>query len=266
LAPQGDKIAEVKPVLAQNDLTGCVRYPPPEHWPVIYERVEFPVLAAGIDGGRQCREELLVKGSADERAVKQVRINAGNDRLESGIYESTGKLTGVPLPNGKKSFHPYLRELLLAILSQILQEDISKDYMANAGLQVFCQDLSHPGFGLLLEQNPAYAVHANPVVVPRQRCQQGDYFIAVGLANLVKCRSAVFASAPRDYHFVFHEYALLSQIVGAVVNRVEPAQIHLGRVDAIDVPAVQLRQAAWLYVTVGPADVGAAPVAEMNGW
>jgi hypothetical protein len=66
------KITEIESVFAQNNLTGCVRYRPPEQGAVINERVEFSVLTTGIDSIRQRRKELLIIGFADECSVKQV--------------------------------------------------------------------------------------------------------------------------------------------------------------------------------------------------
>jgi hypothetical protein len=112
-------------------------------------------------------------------------------------------------------------EKTLAIHLDLLQKEIAKHYRAHSLLAVRGKRLAHlclvlvvvgafrdqnlvkrdPETGRLsLEQDAPYAVHADPVVVPRYRRQQGRNPSIGRPLNLAEGHAAVFAAAPGDQY------------------------------------------------------------------
>jgi hypothetical protein len=66
----GDKVAKIKPVIPDHRSPLLAWDGFHEIWPVVDERVEFAVLSAGVDGGREVREEFLVVYSAGKGSIE----------------------------------------------------------------------------------------------------------------------------------------------------------------------------------------------------
>src|SRR5260221_4024037 len=66
-----------------DDFTEGKSYRRAEHRSIENEGVELAVFSAGIDIGRQPREEVLIDHASDEGGIELSRIDANDGRLES---------------------------------------------------------------------------------------------------------------------------------------------------------------------------------------
>jgi len=78
------EVSKHKPV-ARYDFSHFDRQIVSEHWACVDERVELPVLAAGIDLWRQIREQLLIKFPADEFRCQASGVNTSEFRMHAGF-------------------------------------------------------------------------------------------------------------------------------------------------------------------------------------
>ncbi len=101
--------------------------------------MEFSVFATWINIGRKLGQELLVKDSADKFFAQDIRINTGGYCLESQTYEGSGKFCGISFPERKDRSHFHSRQILLTVLSDILQSDIPKGHSRYSLLAAACQ-------------------------------------------------------------------------------------------------------------------------------
>ena len=66
--------------------------------------MEFAVLAAGVDGGRQLLEQLQIEAPPREAGIQAARVHAAQARLQSPLEHLPGELRGGALPEGKDGF------------------------------------------------------------------------------------------------------------------------------------------------------------------
>src|ERR1700722_14550767 len=86
-----------------------------QHRTCIHERVEFPILAARIDLGRQIRQELLIEIPASELRRKRFAVNAREFRTHAGIDHADGKFLRRYAPHRENWLQSGIFQLLLAV-------------------------------------------------------------------------------------------------------------------------------------------------------
>src|SRR6266566_1283029 len=175
-----------------------------EDWTVKNKSVKFAVFAAGIDAGRQIREERFIEFTPGEAAIENLGIHADGDGAESLGVEKTDELARVALPDGKKCGHADARKVLLAINAEVFEENVAEGDFSNALVVVHAQCFLHArfvdgidalrrdanfverqadGLGLPLEKLAPYAVHADALVALGDGGEQGYDLDVVALEN-----------------------------------------------------------------------------------
>src|ERR1700722_961933 len=93
-----------------------------EHRARIDERVEFSVLAAGIDVWRQIREQSLIEFPPDEFRGQALGVNASEFCAHATLDHRACKLPGGHSPHRENWLQPRGFQLLLAVCPYVVQE------------------------------------------------------------------------------------------------------------------------------------------------
>ena len=183
------------------------------------ESVEFTVFTARVRLRRKIAEERFVQFAAGEAGIEDFAVHADSDGAESIGVKGADQLAGIPLPDGKEGRHPNALEILLAIGTEILQENVTEGDRLNAVFEVHAKRLFHARFvdwidalrrdadfvkrqtdrlGLPLEKFAADAVHTDALVAFGYGGEERDDVNVAPLKQRVQGHSAVFAAAPAE--------------------------------------------------------------------
>ena len=89
--------------------------------------MKFPVLAAGVHAGGQLFQEFMIDFTAKPFFPKLGGIGATDDGFELLADEIADELRRVQFPQGEASVHPYFSQVVFAVFSQVLEEDIAEN-------------------------------------------------------------------------------------------------------------------------------------------
>ena len=70
------------------------------------EGVELPVLAAGVDIGREVAEKILVVGTAGEDGIEDVRVHTDEDGLKAEVEKTLSSAVVSLIQRGKTASRP----------------------------------------------------------------------------------------------------------------------------------------------------------------
>src|SRR6195256_5277328 len=181
------------------------------------ERMEFAVLAARIDAGRQIGEERFVEDATREGRIEDTRIYTNHNCLKTQAQKIAREFARITLPDGEQRFHPDLREIPLSINAQVFEENIAEGHSLDTAREMLVQSFFHSRFvrgvdalwrdqdrverqadgrGLPLEQHAAHAVHADAVVLFCDGGEQRGDARSVRRLERMKRHRAVSTSAP----------------------------------------------------------------------
>jgi hypothetical protein len=90
------------------------------------ESVEFAVLAAGVDTGREIGEEGFVKFATGETGIEKFGVDADGDGAEVQGVEFADEFAGVALPDGEDGLHGNAREIFFTVEAEIFEEDVAE--------------------------------------------------------------------------------------------------------------------------------------------
>src|SRR6267378_4016883 len=110
------------------------------------ERMEFAVLAARIDAGRQIGEKRFVENATREGWIEDTRIYTNHNRLKTQAQKIAGEFARIALPDGKQRFHPNLREIPLTINAQVFEENVAEGHSLDTSREVLVQSFFHSRF------------------------------------------------------------------------------------------------------------------------
>jgi len=110
------------------------------------ERMEFAVLAARIDAGRQIGEERFVEDATREGRIEDTRINTNHNCLKTQTQKIASESARITFPNGEQRLHPDLREIPLSINAQVFEENVAEGHSLDTAREVLVQSFSHSRF------------------------------------------------------------------------------------------------------------------------
>src|SRR5437879_2492511 len=93
----------------------------PENRAIAPTGVKLAIFAAGINGGWQIAEELVVEFAACESAIQNFGVYTSGNGPKSGGMEILDKLASVPLPDRENSSHADAGEIPFAIGTEIFK-------------------------------------------------------------------------------------------------------------------------------------------------
>src|SRR6266404_5898652 len=108
--------------------------------------MEFAVLAARIDAGRQIGEERFVEDTTCEGRIEDTRIYANHNCLKTQAQKIAGKFARITLPDGEQPFHPKLCEIPLTINAQVFEENVAEGHSLDTAREMLVQSFFHSRF------------------------------------------------------------------------------------------------------------------------
>ena len=188
-----------------------------EHGTGVDAGVEFAIFAAGIGGGGQVGEELVIELAAGEIGGERLGVDAGEAGAQAGLDHLAGELAGRDAPHGKDGLEPGTFELFLAVGADVAEEEIAEGDAINAFADGLRANLAHDAFVVFVRAGrgeidvaerkvggtrlrpddlAADPVHGDAVGFTVEGGEQADDFILRLLAQQVESPGAVFAAAP----------------------------------------------------------------------
>src|SRR6267154_5429130 len=108
--------------------------------------MEFAVLAARIDAGRQIGEERFVEDTTCEGRIEDTRIYTNHNCLKTQAQKIASEFARITLPDGEQRLHPDLREIPLAINAQVFEENVAEGHSSHAAGEMIVQRFIHSRF------------------------------------------------------------------------------------------------------------------------
>src|SRR5260370_15425529 len=110
------------------------------------EGVELTVFAAGVGVGWKITEKGFVKFAACKAGVENLGVDASSDGAEMLLVKKANQFTGIAFPDGEEGGHADAGEILLAVSTEIFEEDVAKCDLTNAPIVEDAQGLLHARF------------------------------------------------------------------------------------------------------------------------
>jgi hypothetical protein len=203
--------------VAGYDFAGFNRQIVVKHWTGVHAGMEFAVFAARVDGWRQVVKQLVVEFSADKICGQALGIHAGEPGFEARVDHALGEFASRDAPHGEDRFESRAFELLLAVGSDVAEEEVAEGDAVDTFPDRFRADFAHDALviviragggeidiperkvgdpGLRLDEFAAHAVHGDAIGFAIESGEEADQFV-VGLpAQEVEGPGTVFAAAP----------------------------------------------------------------------